>query len=582
MGFVVLVAADLGGKCNFELSFPQKPSLPQLRARVDAALGSEAAIRTPHPFQVSRIQVFDERLQMWVDLVAAVQLEDYCQLYAFQVETSWNRDLPGHIPPPQRPCEPAVPLPPPPGTARSVSPRRDRSVPAASPPPRPASSFEQSPFQDRHQSPFRARAAPPADLAPTHHDKVRCAFEELDKARTRRVSMDDWIASFERLRLCAVESLSQETSQDLFKKADRDRDGFVTLHEFQMFAEQYPKLLDSLYYRARSLVHENARKGNLDRARDEQSVLARRLDDAVEAANQAEAASLEQQEKADAAARAIAEAQDREQDGRRAREEAHQESEAARQKLKEQVSRRDSAREAVRQKDAHVRQAQRGLDASEKKQKKRKDDVDRAEKELDRLRKLLEHKQEELGKLTALLDESAQEVAAGQQAVSEEERGKQEADAAAQDEQAHVAELEGALKRMLDSEGDAAQEHRALQRAVAQAQQLSERESQELAQQKRAVDSKKQAEERAERALDDCRKLVEELETRDRELDDKRREEEAKENAIVEGEIRLREQRAAVEQKEHALCQAHSDFAVEMGRVQSPPRGLRGSPPMTA
>eukprot|EP01062_Namystynia_karyoxenos_P008332 TRINITY_DN12935_c1_g1_i1.p1 TRINITY_DN12935_c1_g1~~TRINITY_DN12935_c1_g1_i1.p1 ORF type:complete len:595 (+),score=221.85 TRINITY_DN12935_c1_g1_i1:91-1785(+) len=563
MPFTVLCAADLNGKCNFEFAFAEKPTLAELRARVDTALAAEAATRIPHPFQISRVQVFDERLQMWVDLVAAVQLEDYSQLYAFQVETPFTRDLPGHIPPPQRPREDAL--------YRSVSPGRLRSRPPPEPPLPPAPSFR---AESPARSPLRvASVHSGGSAAPTHLDKVRAAYDEVDTSRARRVGREEWAAAFAKLRIGQPEgTLSRETVDDLFQKADRDQDGVVTFHEFQWFAEAYPKLLDSLYYRARSLVHETARKGNLERAREEQSILEQRLDDAHQATNRHESDALEQKIKADHAAQAVEEAHGAEQEGRQQRDAAHQESEEARRALREQVGQRDGAREQARQRDGAHRQALRGVDAAEKKQKQRKADAERAQRELERIQKLLEQKREEHQRLLAQQSEGEREVEEARQAAAEQEQARADAESAAQEAQGEVAERERELKGRLDAEGEAAQQHRALQREMAAAQQGAEREQQKLAALERETEAKRQAEERSERALEDCKKLVGELEERDRELDEKRRLEEEKENSIIESEIRLREQRAAVERQEYALSQAHSDFSQEMRRTASPPR----------
>eukprot|EP00756_Hemistasia_phaeocysticola_P052052 Hpha_TRINITY_DN27246_c0_g1::TRINITY_DN27246_c0_g1_i1::g.140681::m.140681 len=96
MVFTVLVGVNLNGNCNFKLSFPARPSVAELRARVERDLVLEAKSRRPGvPFVVRGLQVFDERVGVWVDLLAAVQLDDSCQINVLQNEC---RDLPDYIP----------------------------------------------------------------------------------------------------------------------------------------------------------------------------------------------------------------------------------------------------------------------------------------------------------------------------------------------------------------------------------------------------------------------------------------------------------------------------------------------------
>eukprot|EP00756_Hemistasia_phaeocysticola_P041824 Hpha_TRINITY_DN16936_c0_g7::TRINITY_DN16936_c0_g7_i1::g.56656::m.56656 len=591
--FTVLVAADLGGKSNFEFTFPQKPSLPQLRSRVEPALAAESALRTPSLFEISRIQVFDERLQMWVDLVASVQLENYCQLYAFQLDAGGEttRDLPGHIPPPQRACEPpyapSMPAPSIPRQHAYSSPLRYRSQ---SPPP-PSAYRSASPHLERrhypisfgdtspHVSPARQRPLSiPIEPVVTgagcgEYDKVRAVFEELDRSHTRRVNPDDWTNAFERTRLAGSASLSGGTVSDLFEKADRDKDGLVTLHEFQVFATDYPKLIDSLYYRLRSLVHETARKANLQRARDEERADQERYEKSAEAALSQESTVLEQQRRAELAELDVQDAQAKEQDSKTARDRAHSESEAARQQVREQIAQADAAKEQVRRQEAQVQAAKRAADVADKKVSQKHNESQRAARELEKLRQLVQQKQEELERLENQKAEAEADAVNQRENIEREKEAKAESERKVDEETVKVTEKERELRGRLEDENSAVQDHRETQRTVASAAHAAQKQQQELQQQKKLQDNKNQAKERASVSLDNCKRLVSELEQRDRELDEKRRGEEERENTIVESEIRLREQRLSVEQREQALSQAHTDFALETGRT-SPRRSF--------
>eukprot|EP01062_Namystynia_karyoxenos_P036818 TRINITY_DN2680_c0_g1_i1.p1 TRINITY_DN2680_c0_g1~~TRINITY_DN2680_c0_g1_i1.p1 ORF type:complete len:580 (+),score=257.25 TRINITY_DN2680_c0_g1_i1:91-1830(+) len=572
MVYTILAAVDLGGKCNFELIFAGKPSVAELRARIDRDIGTEAALRRPNvPFAVSRVQIFDERLQMWVDLVAAVQLEDYCQLYVFQVESPYCRDLPGHIPPPQRPATAGSPQV---GNERHVSPQRFRAPSPMNDPAPPPPPPEMSPYRQRQRE-IDLRAMPESP-APALPEKVRLVYDDLDNTRSRRVTLEDWRAAFTRLRICGEGGLTQDTVDDLFsRKADRNQDSIVTFQEFARFAELYPKLLDCLYYRSRALIHENARKDNLEKARAEADALDQKHEQAGRELEDQKSQVAQQDEKLQAALAEVKRHQEQEAEAKRERDEAQQEAERKRDELRGKIADRDKAKDAVRGKDADLRQQQRAVAAAEKKRDQKQGDVDRVQKEMDRLQQLLKQQEQELARQQDQLSDAASKVdeEGGKAAKIEEE--KQNAEGEAQAAQDEVTRVEGELKGLQDDLSDRTKALREVQREVQSAQAQAEREAKELQANKLKEEAKIRAKERAEEALEEHRKVVTELAQKDEEADEKRKGEQEKESAIVEAEIRLREQRDAVEEKEHALAQAANDFAAETGRVLSPPQGQR-------
>eukprot|EP00755_Sulcionema_specki_P026487 Sspe_Gene.1693::Locus_564_Transcript_2_3_Confidence_0.400_Length_1160::g.1693::m.1693 len=364
MVFTVLVAADIYGKVNFEFNFPSVPTMSELRERIETVVRTESSLRRSPgmpltPFSIHRIQIFDERMEMWVDLVSSSQLEDYCQIYVFQKESMWHKDTPGRIPPPVRPSA-SIPVYPPP------------AFPPSSPPPPMLDPLGSIPRDigspsiglpgsvPRGVSPPRGIGMPP-DVAvidpamsdmPTHGEKVRVVYDELDTRKARAVSLDDWSVTFQKLRISLPDGVfSESTVADLFRKADKNEDGFVSFPEFQVFAELYPKLLDSLYFRCRDFSQDQARKQNIDTARNLLAELERRHDEAMGDNNDAEGATLNQQAKLDAAADAVEEAKQKEKDARGAKDTAHAATEEVRSKVKEAQGDRDRAKEAARQKD---------------------------------------------------------------------------------------------------------------------------------------------------------------------------------------------------------------------------------------
>jgi len=577
MVFTVLAAVDLSGKLNFELLFSTKPSIAELRARVDRDLGMEANLRRPNiPFAVSRVQVFDERLQMWVDLVAAVQLEDYCQLYVFQVESPYCRDLPGHIPAPQRPTASGIgsPMRADPSDMRTVSPQRLRGASPDMVPPH----QELSPFRQRQRE-IDMRAAAAESPAPAHSDKVRMVYDDLDQSRSRKVTLEDWQRTFSELRLSEPEGmLTPGTVEDLFsEKADKNKDAIVTFQEFARFAESYPKLLDSLYYRGRAIVHERDRKNNIKRSKEEADALQQRVDEATDALNQQERATLEQGGKVKDAEAAIQRAEDDAALTKKDADRAQQELADERKVRADKSAAKDRAKEDLRQKDGELRAQQRNVTAAEKKRDQKKAEIDRTESEIERLEKLLAAAKEEKAKQEGELANADAKVEEEKAAAGEIERAKDDLQAKLDVASTELSDADKALQDKLKEEEAAKRAHREQQQKLQQAQAQHDRELKEEQAQKQKQDARQRALQRAEDSLKEHNKVVEELEENDRTKDEERRQQQAKENSIVESEIRLREQRDAVEQREQELSLAANEFAAETGRVRSPGQPLRPS-----
>ena len=102
--FVLLVASEqYGAKHNIEVGFPAVPSMAELVGHLEATLQIEHRLMRPrgaarHTFQVEYLQIYDEVLQRWVDLLSTTQLHDWAQLYVFQHDSPSERDLQAQLP----------------------------------------------------------------------------------------------------------------------------------------------------------------------------------------------------------------------------------------------------------------------------------------------------------------------------------------------------------------------------------------------------------------------------------------------------------------------------------------------------
>ena len=563
MVFTVLAAVDLGGKCNFELLFHMLPTISELRQRIDEVMAKEAALRRPPqagPFRIHRAQVFDERMEMWVDLVASSQLEDYCQVYVFQKESPWHKDTPGRIPPPVKPVD-GTPF----GHARSSSPPayQDHAAPL----------YADLPFREGSGSPYAhspQHVQPEAEVS--NADKARAVYEEMDTQKNRAVTSVEWGAFFERTRLCQDNCLTADTLEDLFnQKADRNEDGIVTFPEFQSFGELYPKTLESMYYRLRKVEQEKVRQDRLQSQYDQlvcfahlckhthtrahprstQEDAQKRLDDSRQAALEAESEALDNQAKIDEAERDIESAREAEKAAAEDKKAAHDDTEAQRKKVREARAEEAAAKEEVKKADAAKRQAQRSVDVAEKKREGQEKELEKLNRELEMLMRRVEDKQKEIEKQQTAIADTGRAVEEAQQKAGQAEDPQAESAARERGDAAKAEDEE--LKRFVDAEAEKTQQHRETQRSTAQAQQQKSALEQQAQQQKASEHQRKAAEQRAEKAVEDVRKAVDASEAREADEDAKRFEEEEKENELVQMEVRLREQREAVEKKEQHL-----------------------------
>eukprot|EP01064_Diplonema_japonicum_P006282 TRINITY_DN14196_c0_g1_i1.p1 TRINITY_DN14196_c0_g1~~TRINITY_DN14196_c0_g1_i1.p1 ORF type:complete len:583 (+),score=173.45 TRINITY_DN14196_c0_g1_i1:51-1751(+) len=228
----ILTSADLfGTKLNYELDFPKVPNVEELRHRAEQVFGAEAGNRRPagvpttQTFKAHRMQTFDDGVELWVDLVNSTQLQDFAQVYIFQKETHWHKEVQSKIPPPVKPPVPVV--------VQASPPKRREEIPVGLVP---------TPTPEHLASPSPVHLV--SQIEATHQEKTRIVYEELDATKRREVTRDDWQTAFDRVQLAEYEA-------DLFVKTDRNKDNVVSFQEFQVFADLYPTLLDALYYRLR-------------------------------------------------------------------------------------------------------------------------------------------------------------------------------------------------------------------------------------------------------------------------------------------------------------------------------------------
>ncbi|KAJ9441038.1 flagellar protein essential for flagellar pocket biogenesis [Diplonema papillatum] len=314
MVFTVLVAADVyGTKGNFEVTFPSQPALAELTRQTESIYGVEAAARRPvgtiaAPFLVSRFQIYNERLQQWVDLSSANQLTDRCQVFAFQ------SSAPGSVAASSAAAADAAAFAhaSQANAAAAAQQNAHNAAVATAAANAAMATHQHQHHQQQQQHAARAAAASAAaarqqaamvpsvpatvvqmpafsDTA-THEDKTRAVFEGLDTNGNRVLEPEEVRQAFELLHV----DFSGATISDLIAKADADRDGVVAYPEWQRFSERFPTLIDSFYFRLKA-YWEDVRRQQEIRASKEM------LAELKERAQQAQVDWLEAQRDSDAA-----------------------------------------------------------------------------------------------------------------------------------------------------------------------------------------------------------------------------------------------------------------------------------------
>lgn len=572
----ILVAADVhGAKINLEFVFPIVPSVPEFKRQVESAFAMEVEDRrppmAPPGFQATRFQLYDETLTRWVDLSVSSQLFDFCQLYAFQPPSQWHREVQAPIPAPTKARFPAA-------AARTYGSPARTALDGASP----------APSHRAHSMVALQRPAAGqyggVSLAPehaTHDDKVSSTFEELDTNGNRVVELDELRKGFG--RDVANLPLSSETIDDMFGKADANRNGVVEFTEWQRFCELYPTLLDALYFRFRA--HWEDKKAQSEKAELEEQV--KRLEDALAQATahcqdmKDESEAQENQLKKQEAALndAIESQRQREADLRKAAREwdgANKSKQAAESALQLQ-------REQERQQGTNLAEAQRDCMQSERRKAVAEAEFARANDAVEVARQLDLEAAGEVNRQKHLSESAREDIREAEEAHKRVSADRQAAQLAIQSEQLDLEqhdrivaqEQKNVRQQEIEQQEKVLQTQRALQKRLDDERHLGEQRDKE---QETNMDALAQ-----KRAVQEQRDLIDRLTSEKEAFEQRRREMEEQEEPLIEQEVRLRAQRDSLEENEHTLRREHRSFyesAWKGGGDQASPRRDRdaGSP----
>eukprot|EP01060_Flectonema_neradi_P016295 TRINITY_DN2289_c1_g1_i1.p1 TRINITY_DN2289_c1_g1~~TRINITY_DN2289_c1_g1_i1.p1 ORF type:complete len:669 (+),score=194.78 TRINITY_DN2289_c1_g1_i1:150-2156(+) len=567
---VILCAADLWGtKVNYEVRFDNFPSAAELQLRVESLFTPEHSARRPadvpatQTFQVDRIQTFAERSQQWVDLLTPAQLLDYSQVYVFQKENEYHKEVQSKIPPP-------VPAP----------------IGASSPPPAAMPVTSQSPAVAAISQPIvpaatTVTAIPPSVAAPTtvvpsvttaaaasagltvpFGEKQQNVFDTMDTTRIRSIGPDEFKAALTRLRI----DHSILTVSELFTKADQNRDGVITFDEWSNFTELYPTLLDSLYFRQKDFQNDLQQQAAIEAAKKVLTDLREREKEARMASMELQAASSCQEQKLAMQIAGAQEAQQREKDAKVVLEAAHEDTERGRAELRERIMEQNQQKEKERQKQVAVMEATRDVETVQRRLVLQEAELAKAEEMLREMQRRVAEQRREVETHAAAVEHTRGDVATAQGAehLAQIMLVESQKDTQACADRVAMAETEVSARQEREREATAC--HRESQNDTARQLAKRDMEERELAASKEREAAQRVVEDEVIKLVEEQERATQQLENENMELNVSRRQVEEEERPLLDQEVKLREARDSLEEKEARLRNDQRLFHTTHGR----------------
>ncbi|KAJ9473237.1 flagellar protein essential for flagellar pocket biogenesis [Diplonema papillatum] len=629
MVFTVLTAADVHAtKLNFELDFAAQPPLAEFEGRVTAVFAHEASLRRPPgvpnaPFQIHRMQVFDDRTEQWNDLTAGTQLVDYCQVYVFQKESAWHREVQSKIPPavkapalsapPARPEPPFPGPPPPPGAGFAHPPPGVLVAAAAAPPPFPPlpASVPAGPPTYANlpaasvPGPLSVHAAQGSALMHASHAAEAAMAREVANAEMEALSatvamrgaaaglplqlpldpgaevpfdqkvkvvfdslgtppsLSAFTAACERVRI----DLPHDTTAVLFHKADANQDGLLSLQEFVRFGETYPTLLDSMFYRYSDHVIDVTQQQAINAAKRMIAQLRDRESEARVAAVQAQRETEEQGHRLRQQAAEVMACEQREADANAVLHAAQAEVHRCAQELAHARAELMHARENEQLKQAVLVDHQRVSEGVQLKVRAYEADCQRAEGRLKEIERLLMDQQREVERQRECCMQARTELITVQAAEQQAADGVRDAEIATRLTADALSQLEGVMGVSQQRESECHALLRAAKEELLRSVADRDREERELALAREREELRAHAEREAAKACDLQQEHAQRLEHENLEHNVRRRQAEDKERPLLEQEVRLRLQRETLEAEEARLRTEHKQFHSATGRT---------------
>eukprot|EP01064_Diplonema_japonicum_P018785 TRINITY_DN27479_c0_g1_i1.p1 TRINITY_DN27479_c0_g1~~TRINITY_DN27479_c0_g1_i1.p1 ORF type:complete len:664 (+),score=189.47 TRINITY_DN27479_c0_g1_i1:43-2034(+) len=595
MPITILCAADLwGSKVNYELQFPTMPTSADLQQKVENVFAPEHAARRPadvpptQGFDIDRMQTFDERAQQWVDLLTPAQLQDYSQVYLFQKENEFHKEVQSKIPPPvPAPITRALALA---STPKMTSPDAYSSVTQMAPPPQPPTyaTVTQPRTVEYAATGFTpGLATAPAAAAIEGRtipfvEKQRMVFDEMDSKKTRVAELEDFRAIFARLRI----DYPTVTPQELFAKADANADNLISYDEWKAFTELYPTLLDSLYFRTKDFHTDASQQQSIEISKMRLDELRSKEKEARMASMQSQAESAGQEQKLASQIASAQEAQLREKDAKTVLEAAHDDTERGREELRSRIIEQNQQKDKERQKQVELMESSRNVEVVQRKLQTQETEQAKAEEVLLEMERRVAEQRREVERNHGAVDKIRGELASAQGAehLANIVLGEAQKDTQTCNDRVAMAEAEVTARQEREREATAC--HRESQNDTARQLAKRDMEERELQNLKEKESQKLVLEDEAVRSVEEQEKLTQTMEHENMELNVNRRQVEEEERPLLEQELKLREMRDALEENEARLRTDHRTFHSTHGRggtaADTTASPLRASPTRAA
>eukprot|EP00659_Diplonema_papillatum_P005705 gene5705-8708_t len=619
--FSVLVAADIfGTKLNYELQFAGPPSVIELQKRIEHVFGGESNARRPPQFPagatqftIQRLQVFDDRVELWVDLLSSSQLTPSCQVYAFQPETQFHKEVQSKLPPAERlpaaaaapplhhpfppPYQPPLPTTPPSAqVARNQAVQDYRLAQAAEamhahqrerlhpqPPAPPVAAAQHAaaaasaayaataaralydpPLQ--HLLPPGTPPPPPrlqaaAEVDPPAAEKVRAVFDEIDGRRAGAAHLADFATL---LRTLQIELPGPLAVNDLFRK-DPAHETLVTYPEFEAFGEKYPTLLDALFSRCREFWVGVRQKEGLEQAAAALEHLHALGSDAHAKAMHAAAAAQGQESKLQKAAAELQQQEAVEADAAARLQAARAEKDRLSAEVSSRAAEMTRAAENTRVVDADLMESVRHCEQVEAMLRSQEAETQRCEDKLAEIERALHAQQQELEAMRVSQAQRRAEVAAAQSHQTAVLQAKQECERVVllMEEQLNATEVAMNIAHERERESEFA--HQAAHDTCSRYRMMREADEHELhaLRDQEAALKAHEAEAFGSVQSQQATMFALEQECKEHLLMISRVQQE--EQPLIDQEVHLRAQRDALEAKEAQLRTQHTSFQIRNG-----------------
>eukprot|EP01063_Lacrimia_lanifica_P033954 TRINITY_DN6177_c0_g5_i1.p1 TRINITY_DN6177_c0_g5~~TRINITY_DN6177_c0_g5_i1.p1 ORF type:complete len:641 (+),score=286.87 TRINITY_DN6177_c0_g5_i1:71-1993(+) len=624
MVFALLIAADFyGAKANFEVLFSAHPTFTEFKCKVEAVLATESSLRRPReiptePFTVQRMQIYDDKVDLWVDLVSAAQLRPGMQVYVFRRETTFHREVQSKIPPPCKSipitAAPAAAASPQPHTesprrlhaglpvapsptvittpdahyldmlARAsavplhlaVSPHVPLTLPVAdvAPPAFPgvlpgvldAVAASPAPVVGSPQAVVPPPAVVAAPVDPSFAEKVQYVFAGMGRAsalrQVSRESFHDYLAG-------ARIHFSADTVGELFAKADCNKDGVLSSAEFTRFAELYPTLLDSLFYRGREEEAMQRREAGVAATNQVLTQLEEQLVRVRRDLHLAGSKVNDHEERVAQSMRSLEAAEDEEQQTKAALDAAQQDAHESRKEVGVRAQEASLVKEEVQKSELALAEAARGVDHCGGKLVAQREVRMKSERRIEELKELIRREEAEA--------ERQREIERGLEGAlvtAQAERDNRQVDMDSrvdhlQNKADQLREAERHLAEMQDRQRERGVTHLQARDAVLHATSKKCAEERESVNAKDVEAKHKIHEAEMEKEVQAQREAVVAQETEVSDARAARADAERGEEPILDEEVRLRFQRDTLEQEEAALRDQHRSYHTTHGRLGS-------------